>query len=313
MNPASEKSPDAVTDAGWLNWLPRIAGTLALFLVIGYALTFRALPANANPAAWGAFGDYIGGLLNPLISLFTLIVAMKVWKLQKNELLETRKAMEEQGKTAEQQRQEQRFFDLLNIYQRTVDSTTHLTMWAKVEPGYRLNSSPEIQTSESAHFRGKEAFATRLRELMNEPYFKASLRSFFNGNFLDQSTAENDIRNRLKMKWRESEHAMLLDCYFRVVFRILAELEETLGDQHDRYSKLLRAQFSRAELHLLGLHLWLGEDDSKRMSLAEKYGLLKHLPQGDFRSILLFAFPPPIFGEPLAEPVIETQKESHAD
>lgn len=118
----SEKSPDTATDARWLNWLPRIAGTLAFFLVVGYALTFRELPANANPAAWGAFGDYMGGLLNPLISLFTLMVAMKVWNLQKTELLETRKAVEEQGKTAEQQRREQRFFDFLNIYRTTVDS-----------------------------------------------------------------------------------------------------------------------------------------------------------------------------------------------
>lgn len=116
------RSPDAVTDPSWLNWLPRIAGTLALLFVVGYALTFRGLPANSNPAAWGAFGDYMGGLLNPLISLFTLIVAMKVWGLQKTELLETRKAVEEQGKTAEQQRREQRFFDFLNIYRSTVDS-----------------------------------------------------------------------------------------------------------------------------------------------------------------------------------------------
>ena len=48
-------------------------------------------------------------------------------RLQKAELAETRKelensrlAMEEQAITAEQQRREQRFFDLLNLYQETL-------------------------------------------------------------------------------------------------------------------------------------------------------------------------------------------------
>lgn len=41
--------------------------------VSGYALWFGHeldLKTATNPADWGAFGDYIGGLLNPLISLF---------------------------------------------------------------------------------------------------------------------------------------------------------------------------------------------------------------------------------------------------
>ena len=41
---------------------------------------------------------------------------------QKNELEETRRALSEQAVTAERQRQEQRFFDLLNVYFRTVDT-----------------------------------------------------------------------------------------------------------------------------------------------------------------------------------------------
>ena len=105
MKQTPENRSDSLGQVTWLHPLPVIAGVLALLLIIGYALTFKALPAGENPAAWGTFGDYMGGLLNPLISLFTLMVAMQVWKLQKTELLETRKAIEEQGKTAELQLQ----------------------------------------------------------------------------------------------------------------------------------------------------------------------------------------------------------------
>ena len=47
-------------------------------------------------AHWGTFGDFFGGTLNPLISFCTLIVAVKVWGLQKQELAETREAIKDQ-------------------------------------------------------------------------------------------------------------------------------------------------------------------------------------------------------------------------
>jgi len=103
-------------------WLLVIPAGVALGAITTCVATFHHLPATENPGAWGTFGDYFGDLLNPLISALTLFVAISVWQLQKKELAETRKAMEDQAKTAEQQRQEQRFFDLLNVLRRVEDS-----------------------------------------------------------------------------------------------------------------------------------------------------------------------------------------------
>ncbi|MEN9886242.1 MAG: hypothetical protein RL758_820 [Pseudomonadota bacterium] len=102
---------------------------VAAIAIGAYAITFHKLPHNEAPAAWGQFGDFLGGLLNPIVSICTLVVAIAVWKLQRVEMEQTRNALTEQAKTAEQQRQEQRFFDLLNLYHRTVDSisVTHHT------------------------------------------------------------------------------------------------------------------------------------------------------------------------------------------
>ncbi|HEX5784381.1 MAG TPA: hypothetical protein VFY35_06600, partial [Burkholderiaceae bacterium] len=108
----------------WWLLLLAVAGAVALALV--YANVW-SLPLHGNGDKLGQLGDFFGGLLNPLVSLLTLIVAISVWQLQKKEVEETRKALEEQAKTAEQQRQEQRFFDLLNVYQRTTDSIYHAT------------------------------------------------------------------------------------------------------------------------------------------------------------------------------------------
>jgi hypothetical protein len=80
----------------WLGYAPLIAGGIAIVLMIAYAFVFSALSWTDNPASWGAFGDYVGGLLNPTIALFTLMVAVQVWRLQKKELKETKDTLRKQ-------------------------------------------------------------------------------------------------------------------------------------------------------------------------------------------------------------------------
>ena len=260
---------------------------MALFLVIGYALTFRELSANANPAAWGAFGDYIGGLLNPLISLFTLIVAMKVWGLQKTELLETRKAVEEQGKTAEQQRREQRFFDLLNLYQETLKTFVIEGASGKAA----LNNWPAL----SKNTRGCVDFLT-IGWMEQHP---DNVHNF---------ALNSEVIN----SWHQ--FSPILDHYFRTIFSILTELENLLKEDHIRYGKLFRAQLSRDEVTLLAFNLLFDAEGVKMRSLVEKYGLLKHLSTNQLRSHAINELGPLSFGRKWAEERILTPREEiHAD
>lgn len=96
------KLPKVDTSQNSDNWLlrhaPWLAGGFAIFLLVAYGWIFRSLPWTENPSSWGAFGDYIGGLLNPTIALFTLMVAVQVWRLQRTQLLETKLALEKQTK-----------------------------------------------------------------------------------------------------------------------------------------------------------------------------------------------------------------------
>jgi hypothetical protein len=62
-----------------------------------YASTF-GLNISDQHDRWGQFGDFMGGILNPLTSLFTLFVAILVWKLQTKELAETRTSLQEQNR-----------------------------------------------------------------------------------------------------------------------------------------------------------------------------------------------------------------------
>jgi hypothetical protein len=62
-----EELRSSVVRSRWLAAVV-ILGTFAAYL--GYfALAINA-PRSTDPASWGQFGDYIGGILNPVIALF---------------------------------------------------------------------------------------------------------------------------------------------------------------------------------------------------------------------------------------------------
>lgn len=294
----AESNPDMQKTLGRLILAVYIIGALALGAYVVHFAFVHPARISSDPGDWGTLGDYFGGLLNPVVSFATLVVAYAVWKQQKEELKATKEALEEQAKTAEQQRQEQRFFDLLALYQATVAS---ITLVGRMSP---RNEIP-------VQYSGKEAIAHFFRSTADsvEPMSVFLRYGFYrNGSpaprpedfsWLDQIPEKLEKQDLLKA-WGNDEIASTFDHYFRVLFRVLAESENLLGDQHFKYVKLLRAQLSRYELTLIGLNLWLDEEGTKMIPLAEKYGVLKHLPNGKLREQLRADLPPAIFGRRFA-------------
>lgn len=247
--------------------------------VLHNSLSFR------DAAPWGQLGDFFGGILNPIISLFTLLIATMVWKLQKSELAVTQKALQEQAKTSEQQRQEQRFFDLLGLYQRTVDSITYVD---RISDSVNSPAVLSIGKQAFSHWLGR-VFPTEVEGFLR---YGISDRQFYRPDATTYKLSEE----MLIKTWNSCDAASQFDHYFRVVFRLLTESENLLKEQHFRYVKLLRAQLNRSELTILGLNIWLDEEGKKMIPLIAKYGLLKHLPNGHLRTQLANSIPHLIFG-----------------
>jgi len=265
--------------------IPGIAGLLVAVLG-AYIVWFSSAKVSHDSADWGTLGDYFGGLMNPVISFATLMVAYSVWKQQKEELRQTKEALEEQAKTAEQQRQEQRFFDLLRLYERTEESITVTES---------LSASAD---SAAIHLTGKAA----IHQVVTDG-LPRSIRLFLRhgiGEFNVDGSKMSINEANLTDIWNKSATASQFDHYFRVVFRLLADSEALLGDQHFQYVKLLRAQFGRSELTLLGLNLWIDNEGKKMIPLAARYGLLKHLQSGKLRQELESRLPPLVFGRRFA-------------
>ena len=82
---------------------PWLGGVFTFAVLVGYTVNFQALSISKDPGNWGAFGDYVGGLLNPLFGFFTLLVALRVLRLQRSELRDTKTALEKSNQVADSQ------------------------------------------------------------------------------------------------------------------------------------------------------------------------------------------------------------------
>lgn len=101
-------------------WLPAIVGAAVLVLFgvyAAYAWNFGHLGVSPSQGDWGLFGDFVGGIANPILSFFALISLVLTVGLQskqlrltneqllisKQELADTRKELELSRKAAEGQ------------------------------------------------------------------------------------------------------------------------------------------------------------------------------------------------------------------
>lgn len=259
-----------------IGWLIIISAAIIIGL---YAYTFSNLPMNEDPSRWGTFGDFVGGLLNPLVSTCTFIVAVRVFQLQKIETRMTRdalegseKAMQAQAKIAEQQRSEQRFFDLLNIYQESLrafaiegfSGKAALTRWGDISTG--LSACKQFLKNGGIHY--------------------------LSGINID--IKKEDVIEKIRNSWENS--SSIFDHYFRTMGSIFREIENLLKDDHWRYAKLFRAQLSRDEVNLLAFNVLLDANGEKMRPLVAKYGLLKYLPISPLRTYAEQKLDPLCFG-----------------
>lgn len=72
---------------------------IVLIIVGFYFYNFHNGLSKDN-GVWGTFGDYVGGILNPIIAAFAFYLIAKTYELQKTELEETRKLLINQTELA---------------------------------------------------------------------------------------------------------------------------------------------------------------------------------------------------------------------
>jgi hypothetical protein len=245
-----------------LSFIFIISFMVGILIVFSYWMQFHVRLGRTlsdDPAVWGQLGDYVGGILNPVIALAALLLlaigvriqnqtlreAREQLALQRTELEQTREVLKRQSEeialqsdAAQRQVFEATFFRLL-------ESLRHLVGSYEVPPASRgitamLHWALELRDYDS-------------RSLMAEACTPASAA---------------DVVARWYPK-----HRPRLASYFALVLMILEFVEKSGRSDQIFYTDVLRATLSPGELFVL-FHYGVSNGSGRFKQLAEKYGLM---------------------------------------
>jgi len=205
------------------------------------------------------FGDSYGAI-NTLFSglaflgvIYAIILQQKELELTRKELRGAREAQEDIQKTQDIQRFENTFFNLIKLYQETVDSIEYKTQ-------YKPDDSS-----------GKKAIADYVRKITGQIRESISIAS-----------KNNSVTNSINAynQWYEREMYAYFGHYFRHLYRAFLFMDESRLplSEKTKYSKILRSQFSDSELILIFLNsLDNSGDGVKFRSFIYKFTLLNNV------------------------------------
>lgn len=250
-----------------LSMLAYIGVVVAIAVVVAYVSKFGGTFSD-KPEAWGQFGDYVGGLLNPTFSflallalLATLGLQVRELRLSAKELRNSAEALVKQNETMQKQTFEATFFQSLKLHNDIV-------------------ASMQLPSRDLA---GRACFEYLLSELEGHLINEGANKS------LDALTFQYEFFYR--------EHQALLGHYFRLLYNLVKLVKRTEGIDNRFYTNLIRAQLSSAELKLIFYNCLSDWGREKFKPLVEEFALLKTLPNDVVPyDELLHAYSPDAFG-----------------
>ena len=227
------------------------------------------LSSPIDNGKFGTFGDFVGGVLGSIWSLCGVLLFYSAlceqredfrtnsnallkqvdalnmqseeFKLQREELRQSRQVFIEQAKTQRQQRFESTYFSLLELYIRAI-------------------SDLNLQSNKKNYF--KDLKSTLFKQI---PQGNSPIEDY-----------ELSKQNYLNIFYNQKEE---LSHYFKLIYRILKIIDdsEIIENEKFRYIKILRSQLSENEMLAIyyNSHSVYG---GKSYQLILKYNLLKHLP-----------------------------------
>lgn len=202
----------------------------------------------------GVFGDFFGGLLNPLISFCALIAIVKTFELQKNELSSTQNSLRENIKNAQISSFNDMFFLLLGQVKQ---------MEEKINIGNGLID---------LHIRcigGATKKANESQNLLIKNIAESKQKVLESVDFNSYATTLYQLLKYIKEACPEFNESGR---------RILVE---------KRYSNIVRATIRAELLQLIAVNVYYEDDKGNKFysyySLICRYGFLEHMPLHDIK------------------------------
>jgi uncharacterized membrane protein len=258
----------------WIIVIGCISLIIGLVAVLVYQDTFGSNLSRKHEV-WAQFGDFIGGLLNPIFAFFALIALLYTIHLQSTELRnsseqlkKSAKALEYQNNVLKKQSFESTFFQLLRLYNEIVD---------------------ELKVSSSSH--GPTSIVTKINHenraaleylgiVLKEKYIENVRRGDYHG--VSEVEAIDEEYEKFYAKYGQ-----YLGHYFRTMYNILKFIDLTDIPESEKqvYSNFLRAQLSKHELALLLYNCISRYGRKKMLPLVRKFNVIKHIEEDSISSL----------------------------
>ena len=251
MSPAREPTSDDINEQPRFSNFIKIVVFLSALSGLVSGLTYWAMlhrnGISADPAQWGQMGDYFGGILNPILAFFSLLMICYTLWLQ----------IEESAKSARFnaiQRFESMLFELVRLHRENLDS---IDLWSK-------DQNREVE--------GRDCF----------PAFLGWIRTNF-GKVDPQPSLRDTIAEAYRVFYEDYGKKSEVGHYFRNLYHIFKYIDESpllTRRERNKYAKIVRAQLSSAEAALLffnGLH----PRGRNFVRYIEEFALLQDLDETD--------------------------------
>jgi hypothetical protein len=219
-------------------------------------LVFTVNLFSIPESSFGEWGDFFGGVLNPILTFMTFMGLLITIVIQQTELRESRvelkrsaDALSEQSLSLKRQNFEATFFQMLSVHTGIVGAID------------LINDSGTVT-------RGRDCFSvfyTRLTKTYRENQKKSA------GKHSDIEV----LRHSYKQFW--SRHQVELGHYFRYLYNVIRFIKES-NFVDGPYLRLVRAQLSDQELLFLFYNCVGSEHGERFKNLVEEFSLLDNMP-----------------------------------
>lgn len=225
----------------------------------GLAITFYNFTFSGNISSeherWGTLGDFFGGVLNPVFSLFgllalllTIILQNKELRLSTKEFSKSAAALYDQSKSIKIQNFENTFFKLISLHNEIISS---LVFYNKTK-----------RLCFSSYIRALDLIKTDL-------------------------PAANQTRQRIPANVNYDLHypkiAFSVEHYHKNLYQILLFVKNNgIAGKKMQYTNFIRSQLSQNEISLLFFHGLSKYGVKKFKLLIEEYEMLEHLSNDTF-------------------------------
>ncbi len=234
-----------------------IAAILWFLFVVNLVGLYFGWGANLGP-----FGDFIGGVANPLLTFLTFICLIKTIFMQRDELSLTREEYAKTKKVLKTQSVESTFYNGVSLHHEIVNN---------------LKVDLNLLGSECNLMNMKRSFSIGEHEFVGRDCFRGLLKLLTSDSPDQETIIERYIKiNNHKNEW--------FGHYFRNLYRIMKIIddlpEEYVSEvEKKQYCHTLRAQLSSNELTILLLNCYRNVCDSGQFrDLLSRYQILEHLP-----------------------------------